>query len=313
MVVEKTENKGAGPSSGGTGGFVYSIVYGFLYLLSLLPLRVLFLLSDLAYVILYHLLGYRKKVVFSNLALAFPHKTEAERKQIARRFYRNFTDNFIETIKLLSADVAYINKHFVSDYSVFEQVHRQGKKSQVHLGHNFNWELANIAVAANIPQKLLSLYMPIENKVFDRLFLRLRSITGVVMLPATQIRSAILPWRHTQYVLGLVADQSPAVPHNGYWVEFFGRPTLFLKAPENGARVGNLPVIFSFFIKKKRGYYEGFFELVEESPASLPKGELTKRYAQYLERYITQYPDTWLWSHRRWKWQWKEEYGPVVK
>lgn len=292
---------------------MYHVVYGFLYLLSLLPLRVLFVLSDIAYVVLYYLTGYRKKVVLSNLALAFPNKTEEERKEIAKRFYRNFTDNFIETIKLLSADVSYINRHFTADYAAFEQVYQQGRKCQVHLGHNFNWELANIAVAANIPQKLLSLYMPIENKIFDRLFLKLRSITGVVMLPATRIRSAILPWRNTQYVLGLVADQSPAVPENGYWVNFFSRPTLFLKAPENGARVANLPVIFCFFTKKKRGYYDGFFELVEESPASLPKGELTQRYALYLEQFIKQYPEMWLWSHRRWKWEWKEAYGPVVQ
>jgi KDO2-lipid IV(A) lauroyltransferase len=298
--------------SPGKGAWGFYPIFGFLYLLSLLPLRLLFVLSDFAYVVLYYLVGYRKKVVFSNLSIAFPQKTEKEQREIAKRFYRNFTDNFIETIKLLSADKAYINRHFQSDYSVFEEIHRQGKKCQVHLGHTFNWELANIAVGANIPQKLLSLYMPIESKVFDRLFLRLRNVMGVTMLPATQIRSAILPWRNTQYALGLVSDQSPAVPDNGYWVNFFGRPTPFLKAPENGARVANLPVIFCFFTKVKRGYYHGFFEIGEESPASLPKGELTRKYAQYLEQFISRYPEMYLWSHRRWKWQWKEEYGQIV-
>ncbi len=309
MVEEKSSKESPGSASGGSGGFIY----GLLYLLSLLPLPVLFILSDLAYVILYYLAGYRKKVVFSNLALAFPNKTEAERRQIAKRFYRNFTDNFMETVKLLSADTAYLNKHFTGDYSVFEKVYRQGKKSQVHLGHIFNWEMANNTVAANIPQKLLTLYMPIEAKTFDRLFLKLRTRTGAVMLPATSIRSALLPWRNTLYSLVLVADQSPAVPGNAYWVPFFGRPTPFLKAPENGARVGNVPVIFSYFVKQKRGHYRVFFDLVEESPALLPKGELTKRFAQYLEEFISRYPDMWLWSHRRWKWEWKEEYGPVVQ
>jgi KDO2-lipid IV(A) lauroyltransferase len=311
MTENKEEKKELHHPSGEAGGIMYYVVYGLLYSLSLLPLRVLFLFSDLAYVILYHLIGYRKKVVFSNLSIAFPDKPYEERKKIAKQFYRNFTDNFIETIKLLSADVTYINKHFTADYSVFEQVYRQGKKCQVHLGHNFNWELANLAVAANIKQKLLTVYMPIENPAFERLFLKIRRRTGVELLPATSIRSAILPWRHTQYTLGLVSDQSPAVPHGGYWVSFFGRPTAFLKAPENGARVANLPVIFCFFTKIKRGHYEGFFELGEESPASLPKGELTKRYAQYLEQHITRYPAMYLWSHRRWKWQWKEEYGNV--
>ena len=291
---------------------MYAVVYGLLYVLSLLPLKVLFLLSDIAYAVLYYVVGYRKEVVFQNLSIAFPHKTEEERKSIAKKFYRNFTDNFIETIKLLSADAAFIKKHFTADYSAFHAVYEQGKKCQIHTGHNFNWELANLAIAANIKQKLLTVYMPIESSIFEKLFLKLRTKTGAALLPATKIRSSILPWRNTQYVLGLVSDQSPAVPTAGYWIPFFGRPTVFLKAPENGARVANLPVIFCFFAKKKRGYYEGFFEIGEEDPASLPKGELTKRYAAYLERFITQYPEMYLWSHRRWKWEWKEEFGPVI-
>ncbi|NTS40917.1 lysophospholipid acyltransferase family protein [Flavisolibacter sp. BT320] len=292
---------------------MYAVVYGLLYVLSLLPLKVLFLLSDLAYGLLYYVIGYRKKVVFQNLAIAFPNKPEAERKRIAKKFYRNFTDNFIETIKLLSADEAFINRHFKADYSAFEAVYKQGKKCQIHTGHNFNWELANLAIAANIPQKLLTVYMPIESGVFEKLFLKLRIKTGAALLPATKIRSSILPWRNTQYALGLVSDQSPADPRAGYWIPFFGRPTVFLKAPENGARVANLPVIFCFFVKKKRGYYEGFFEIGEDDPAALPKGELTKRYAAYIETFITQYPEMYLWSHRRWKWDWKDEYGPVIQ
>lgn len=291
---------------------MYYVVFGLLYALSLLPLRVLFLFSDLAYVVLYYIVGYRKKVVFSNLAIAFPEKSDAERKQIARQFYRNFTDNFIETIKLLSADTAWINRHFKADYSVFHAVYGQGTKSQIHTGHNFNWELANLAIAANIPQQLLTVYMPIENSLFERLFLKLRTVTGAALLPATKIRSAILPWRHTQYVLGLVSDQSPAEPSNAYWINFFGRPTPFLRAPENGARVAKLPVIFCYFTKRKRGYYEGVFELGERDPASLPKGELTRKYVAYLECFIRQHPSMYLWSHRRWKWEWKESYGEIL-
>ena len=294
------------------GHSMYYVVYGLLYLLSLLPLRILFLFSDLTYLVLYYGIGYRKKVVFYNLSLAFPGKTEQERTAIAKSFYRNFTDNFIETIKLISADITFINKHFSADYGIFHEMHAAGKKSQVHTGHNFNWELASLAVGANISQKLLTVYMPIKNTIFERLFLRIRTKTGAALLPATKIRSSILPWRNTKYVLGLVSDQSPAVPHAGYWVPFFSRPTPFLKAPENGARVANLPVIFCYVTKVKRGYYKGIFEMGEENPASLPKGELTKRYAAYLEQFITQHPDMYLWSHRRWKWEWQQEFGEVI-
>lgn len=291
---------------------MYYLVYGLLYALSLLPLRMLFLLSDFAYFILYYVVGYRKDVVLSNLTIAFPEKTNEEKHAIAKKFYRNFTDNFIETIKLISASDKFINRHFVADYSVFEHVYRDGRKCQVHLGHNFNWEFANLAVPLNIPHKLLTVYMPLKNKIFNRIFLKFRSKTGAALLPATDMRTSILPWRTEMYALALVADQNPAWPDNAYWVNFFGKPTPFLRAPENGARIGNLPVIFAHFTKVKRGYYRCHFVMGEQNPASLRKGELTVRYVRYLEQVISDHPEMWLWSHRRWKWNWKEEFGPVI-
>lgn len=291
---------------------MYYVVYGLLYVFSLLPLRVLFVFSDLAYIILYHLINYRKKVVQYNLSVAFPDKSEEERIAIAKKFYRNLADSFIETIKLISADSTFVNKHFEADYSVFEQVFRSGKKSHIHSGHNFNWEFANLALASNIPQKLLTVYMPIENKIMNRLFLAIRAKTGAALLPATNIRTSILPWRKEQYALGLVADQKPAWPDNAYWINFFGRPTAFVRAPENGARTANLPVIFSHFTKTKRGFYRGYFSLAEENPATLEKGALTVKYVRYLEQVIKDHPDMWLWSHRRWKWDWKPAYGAII-
>jgi KDO2-lipid IV(A) lauroyltransferase len=291
---------------------MYYVVYGFLYALSLLPLRVLFLLSDLAYFLIYHVFGYRKKVVMQNLSIAFPNKTEAERKKIAAKFYRNLTDTFVETIKLISASPAFVNRHMTGDYSIFQRIYEQGKKCQIHTGHNFNWELSNAGLALNMPQKLLVVYMPLESKIFDKIFMKLRTRFGSVMLSAKDMRNAILPHRGDIYTLGLVADQSPANPRAGYWVNFFGRPTIFVKAPENGARIANIPVVFMQITRRKRGYYQIHFEMGEEHPAQLEKGVLTKRYVQYLERVIGEHPEMWLWSHRRWKLEWKEEYGEVV-
>lgn len=292
---------------------MYYVVYGLLYLLSLLPLRVLHLFSDMAYFVVYHVMGYRKKVVMQNLAIAFPQKTEGERVAIAKKFYRNFTDNFIETIKFLSASPAWINRHFKADYSAFETVYRQGRKCQIHTGHNFNWELANLALGMNIPFTLLVVYMPIENKAFNKLFLKLRSRTGSRLLPANDMRRAIISWRDTQYALGLVADQNPGDPRKGFWIPFFGKPAPFATGPENGARIANIPVIFGHFKKQRRGYYEGTFFLAEENPASLPKGELTQRYIKYLEGVVAESPEMWLWSHRRWKHEWQPEYGQKGK
>jgi KDO2-lipid IV(A) lauroyltransferase len=191
-----------------------------LYLLSLLPLKVLYLLSDLAYIILYRITGYRKTIVFQNLDIAFPQKTHQEKKIIAKKFYRNFCDTFIETIKLISSDANFINKHFISDYTVFDKLYAEGRKCQIHSGHNFNWEIAALAVGENINFDFIGVYMPIENKIFDRLFRKLRTKTGTVLLPANDMRNAMIPWRNKQYALGLIADQSAGNIHKAYWVNF---------------------------------------------------------------------------------------------
>lgn len=292
---------------------MYYVVYSFLYVLSLLPLKILYLISDFAYLFVYYVFGYRKKVVLYNLSVAFPQKTEKERIIIARKFYRNFSDTLIETIKLFSAGEQFIKKHFSANYSALDVPWRQGKKCQLHLGHNFNWELAMLNVSLIAKQKVLAVYMPLNNKLFDRIFKKLRTKTGGILLPATDMRNSLLPWRNQPYVLGLVADQNPANPNKAYWINFFGRPTPFVKGPENGARAGNLTVIFCKITKKKRGYYEAVAEIEEENPAALPEGELTKRYARYLEKVIGESPEMWLWSHRRWKYEWKPEYGPVIQ
>jgi KDO2-lipid IV(A) lauroyltransferase len=291
---------------------MYYLVYGLLYALSLLPLRVLYLLSDFFYVLIYYVAGYRKKVVMHNLSIAFPEKTETEKKVIARRFYRNFTDFFVETIKLFSASDQFINTHYVADYSIFNSIEAQGKKCQVHLGHNFNWEMGYLSAISHIRQKALGVYMPLSSKTFDRLFIKLRGRKGGYLLPATNMRRAILPFRNDNYALLLIADQSPAGPEMGIWVNFFNRPTPFLSAPENGARVANLPVLFCHLTKVKRGYYQGHFLLATENPAALPKGELTRMYARFLEEKMKAQPENWLWSHRRWKHEWKPEYGEVL-
>jgi KDO2-lipid IV(A) lauroyltransferase len=154
----------------------------------------------------------------------------------------------------------------------------------------------------------LGVYMPINNQSLDRLFRKLRSKSGSVLIPATDMKNAMLPWRNRQYCIGLVADQAPANPEKCFWLNFFEKPTAFVTGPETGARAGNIPVVFANIEKPRRGYYKVVLTLAEEQPGDLERGELTLRYARYLENAIRQQPDMWLWSHRRWKREWKEEY-----
>lgn len=291
---------------------MYYLLYGFLFLLSLLPLRVLYLLSDFAYFVVYHVAGYRKDVVMNNLAIAFPEKSEQQRIAIAKKFYRNFTDNFIETIKLISAGESFLRKHFKGDTHLFDELFAQGRRCQGHMGHNFNWEMANLAMAMYTPYTLLTVYMPVNNKPVDRLLQKIRKRTGAVLLPATQMSTAILPWRDKQYLLALVADQSPGSPARAYWLNFFGRPTPFVRGPEKGAKANDTAVVFVHITKPKRGYYQMHAELATAHPDQLAEGELTKKYISYLQKVIRDQPEMWLWSHRRWKHSWKPGYPEVM-
>jgi len=291
---------------------MYYIVYGSLWLISLLPLRFLYIISDGFYGLVFYILKYRRDVVVNNLLIAFPEKTEKERIAIAKKFYHNLIDTFIETIKMISMSNKSIAKRVTANWELLNEIKPGGKSVQLQLGHNFNWEWGNAVLSDNTEFRLLAVYMPFANKIFERLFYRLRTRSGAIFLRATSMREDFLPYRNTQYLLGLVADQNPGHPNSAWWVNFFGRPTPFLKGPAKAAIANDTVVVFAFIHKPRRGYYEAVFSLAEENPAALSEQELTKKFVHYLENVIRHYPEMWLWSHRRWKWEWKPEYGEII-
>lgn len=287
---------------------MYYLVYGLLYLISLLPFRVLYFISDVFYGLLYHVMGYRKDVVMQNLLIAFPAKTEEERKAIARKFYHNLVDYFFESIKLLSISDKQFYKRCSGNFDELNRVAATGASIQLHSGHQFNWELANRMFAQKLSIPVVLVYMPISNKAIDRIFRKVRLQNDTVLIDATHYRRDMLGIYKKQHALALVADQSPAVPTAGYWLNFFGKPAPFLYAPEKSAQRNNVPVGFASFKKIKRGYYSFETTIATHTPAELPKGELTKMYRDFLEKQIAEQPDNYLWSHRRWKNEFKEDY-----
>jgi KDO2-lipid IV(A) lauroyltransferase len=180
---------------------MYRIVYGLLYLLSMLPIRILYILSDGVYFLLYHIVGYRKVVVRNNLANAFPEKSADERKRIEKQFYKNFIDNFIETLKLLSGGKKFAAEHFSLDNTLLEQEFAKGKRLQFHLGHNFNWELSNVGIAPYISYKLIGVYLPVKSKVFEKLMVKIRTVSGNIVVPSTNMKNAMLPFRNSHTCL----------------------------------------------------------------------------------------------------------------
>ncbi|MEO6718842.1 MAG: lysophospholipid acyltransferase family protein [Ferruginibacter sp.] len=287
---------------------MYYLVYGFFYLISLLPFFILYGISDVFYVLLYYVIGYRKEVVMDNLSNALPGKTEAERKKIAAKFYRNFCDNWIETIKLLSISKESMNKRTTGNFEVFHNLYGTGKAVQLNLGHFFNWEIMTLHAGINQPYTFLTVYMPQSSKIMDRLIMKIRGKWGNPLIPSTEMARAIIPWRKKQYLIALGADQSPLDSENAYWLPFLNQPTGFAKGPEKYARGQNIPVVMMTTTRPKRGHYHFEYFLLSEDPKSLPDGELIRRYVHHLEKNIHLQPDLYLWSHKRWKRKWDPAY-----
>ncbi|MGL6267561.1 MAG: lysophospholipid acyltransferase family protein [Chitinophagaceae bacterium] len=294
---------------------MYYIIYGLLYFFSLMPWFIMYGISDLLAFLTYYIFGYRKKVVLSNLSIAFPEKSAAERKQIAKEFYRNFFDTLAETIKMIFASDQQLSARFLPKEEMLEKMRvfvRQGKNVQIQAMHNFNWEIVNLGVAKSIGIPFSGVYMPLSNKHLEKIFCKMRSRYGTILVPATTFKKSFLKFEKESikenYSIALVADQSPGSPLNAWWVNFFNKPTPFVTGPEKAARQRSLPVVFANFYKIKRGVYTFDVKVFTENAANTKEGELTLAYVKYVEDCIRQRPDNYLWSHRRWKHTYKAEY-----
>ena len=244
-----------------------------------------------------------------NLEIAFREKSNAERVKIAKEFYHNLLDSFIETIKLVSASRRFLEKRVTANWEVLDNLFKTGKSCQLHLGHTFNWEWGHHVLSCHTKYQVLVVYMPLSNAVLEKLMYHLRVRHGNKFIAAGNMSKSKETFKDIRYLLGLVADQSPGNINNAYWMNFFGKPTGFVSGPEKGARAGNLPVLFTSIVKPKRGYYRAFLEVACEDPCALKEGELTLRYARYMEKVIRSNPEMWLWSHRRWKHSWNQAYA----
>ena len=291
---------------------MYYVVYGLLYVVSLLPLRVLYLFSNLAFFFIYHVNGYRKELVMSNLLIAFPEKTEAERKKIAKKFYLNFTDTFIESIKMISIAKWNLERRSDCEFEYINELIEKGYNIHIMAGHQFNWEFANLVYANHLKTPFVGLYAPIGNILLGRIFFNVRSRYGTIMISTRDFTKKMHKVFTEQYILALAADQNPSVATNGFWINFFGKPAPFVKGPGKGAVKNNTAVVFVGFEKVKRGYYRFRVVPIAERGSDYSPIELTIMYKKALENAIRKDPSNYLWTHRRWRHEWKEEYGEVA-
>lgn len=288
---------------------MYYLIFGIFYLLSLLPFWVLYFFSDVAAYVLYAVVRYRRQTVMENISGSFPNNTARQNKKIAQHFYRNFTDNWIETIKLMTLSKEAILQRNTGNAKLLQQLHAEGKTISTICGHFFNWEYLNIYLSLLWPGEMLTVYMPLSDKPMNRLFLYIRGRFGTNLMSATTLNKEIIPWRHKQYLIGLVADQSPANPLNAFWLLFLHRPSAVLTGPERNAQVLAQVPVYVKVARPKRGHYQYHFSLLlNETENAKEKGLITRKITRLTEVNIQEQPTLYLWSHRRWKHSWHPDY-----
>lgn len=280
---------------------LYNLVYFFLYLISLLPLWILYGISDGLYWILYVMLGYRKAVVYENLARSFPEKEKSEIDQITKAYYHNLCDSIVETIKLMSISKQELSKRMTCNWEVFDNMTTQNRNGQAFMSHQFNWEWATVICNWHVPRRFTGIYMPLTNAVFDRLLYTIRSKAGMKLIRVHDMQRDMASLQSDELLWGFIADQNPSDPKRVSWNDFMNQKTAFFKGPEFVARRYNNLVYFGEIVKIKRGYYEIKMKLAFEQPRDTKEGEITEAYVRFLEDSIKRQPANWVWSHRRWK------------
>lgn len=284
---------------------LYYIVLAVWYVFSLLPLRVHYVISDLLFWLLYAVIGYRRKVVYSNISASFPEKSEEELRKIERGFYHFFCDYMVESVKLMTITPENLKKRMVfKGTEIVDEIVESGQSCALYLGHLCNWEwVSSLPLWLSPKVHCGQIYHPLENKDFDRLFLRSRQRMGAECIAMADTLRKILEYRKAgqPIIVGYISDQVPFWTSIHHWVNFLNHDTPVLTGTERIVRKVNHAVLFLDIHRVRRGYYEAEIKLITREPQKMGEYEITDTYFKMLEQSIRMAPEFWLWSHNRWK------------
>jgi KDO2-lipid IV(A) lauroyltransferase len=275
----------------------------FFRLLSRLPLSILYLLTDFLYLIARFVIRYRKKVIDENLFHAFPELSDTERKKIRNRFYRNFTDTFAETIKILTISESEFRRRFVIvNQPDLDQPVKNGVSSLMMAGHIFNWEWGVVGTNLYTEVPVETVYLKVNNPFFNELMKKIRTRFGGFVTEKKEFRRGMLTLGRDPRIVLLGSDQRPPSSENRYQREFLNRPAVFFEGAEFLSKKMNLHVHYGKMTKAKRGHYRYEYVPLASPPydGETPHS-ITDRFCEMLEDNIREQPDMYLWSHKRWK------------
>ncbi|RZJ70695.1 lysophospholipid acyltransferase family protein [Flavobacterium sp.] len=281
----------------------YLLLYPILWVLSILPWRILYVVSDAIYLVAYYLVGYRKSTVRKNLELAFPEKSDKQRREIEQKVYHHMCDNFLEMVKTLTISRDEMEKHFhFTNLELFLELQKQNRNIMVYASHYGTYEWI-ISVNYHTVNNGFAVYKRIRNPYFDKLVRKIRGRFRAHLITTKETIPTITKNRVAGVVgtYGLVSDQSPKASSISHWTEFMGIQTPVHIGPEMLAKRYDMIALNLRVDQVKRGFYEATFEILSENPREIPNFEITDDYMKRLEKQIRKVPELYLWTHKRWK------------
>lgn len=272
-------------------------------LIASLPFRLLYLVSDGLYVVVYYLIRYRRQVTYDNIRKSFPEKNEREINQIAKTFYQNLCDLVVEVIKSKKLPRSQlIERVTFSNEDIFEKLYQDKQNILATTGHCGNWEWVGNRLGLIIKHEGAAIYKPLMGQFFDDyLVAQRKKYANTLMINYKQVIRSLLKIKEKLVTVFVLADQSPAIHEIDYFVNFLGRRTAFYQGTEKVARTLDYAVVYLDIQRVKRGYYQVNVQPICSHAKQTKEGEVTGKYVQMLEQSVRTNPDNWLWSHRRWK------------
>lgn len=270
--------------------------------LSMLPLPILYAMSDFIALLLYRVFKYRRSTVRANLNNAFPDKDAAWISQVEQQFYRWFCDQLVETVKTLDLGAEEIVKRVeIENPELLHKLHEQSKHIIFVGAHHGNWEWLHKSLTLHLRHLHLIIYKPLNNAPIDAIVKEMREKFGAMAVPMKQIFKVLEAQKQTLTCTYVLGDQSPMAQNRFLWLHFMNQPTAVYTGAEEMARKYNAAVVYGSMYLKSRGHYGVKLSLVTASPDEFAKGDITRWHTQLFEKQLQAQPAFWLWSHRRWK------------
>jgi Kdo2-lipid IVA lauroyltransferase/acyltransferase len=285
------------------GTFAFYIFYAIARIISFLPLRVLYLFSDIVFLGLYYFPSYRKKIVLTNLRNSFPDKSEEEIRLISKKFYHHLADLIFEVLKLGHISKEQLTRRMkLTNSELMDRLFNEKRDILAVLGHYNNWEWLQ-SIIFFTKHQTVSIYKPLQDKNYDRFMLRLRGKKGMILTPMSAIIREIIRLRgeNVRSLYAFITDQTPPVNEIKYWTTFLNQDTPVYQGLEKIAAKYDMTIVWFSLKKIRRGYYTVTIELLFEHSTGLTAHQITESHVRKLEEEIKERPEFWLWSHRRWK------------